>query len=183
MTAKDRFTHADYSMSKRYCLSRRWLERNSRPRSNEFVAKTNIIEFGMKNSDVGIISPTPGNALVIALWTTQFILAALFLFAGVMKFLMPVEEMTKGSSLPGSFFHFIGLMEVLGGFGLVLPSLLRIAPFLTPVAACGLVIIMAGATITSMPMGWISLFPFLVGIMAMFVAYGRFRLRPIQPRL
>jgi uncharacterized membrane protein YphA (DoxX/SURF4 family) len=137
----------------------------------------------MKNSDVGIISPTPGNALVIALWTTQFILAALFLFAGVMKFLMPVEEMTKGSSLPGSFFNFIGLMEVLGGFGLVLPSLLRIAPFLTPVAACGLVIIMAGATITSMPMGWISLFPFLVGIMAMFVAYGRFRLRPIQPRL
>jgi uncharacterized membrane protein YphA (DoxX/SURF4 family) len=142
-----------------------------------------IIELVTKDSDVGVISPTPGRTLVMALWSTQIFLSALFLFAGVMKFVMPVEEMTKGSSLPGSFFHFIGVMEVLGGIGLVLPSILRIWPYLTPVAACGLVIIMAGATVTSLPMGWISLFPLFVGVMATFVAYGRFRLRPIQPRL
>lgn len=136
----------------------------------------------MKNSDVNVVSPTRGKGLTIALWTTQIILAALFLFGGVMKFVMPVEEMTKNSSLPGSFFHFIGVMEVLGGIGLVLPSLLRISPFLTPVAACGLVTIMAGAVVTSLPMGWIALFPFVVGILAAFIAYGRFRLRPIQPR-
>ena len=137
----------------------------------------------MKSSNVGVVRPRAGKALGIALWAAQMILAALFLFAGVMKFVMPVEEMTRGSSTPGLFFHFIGVMEVLGGISLVLPSLLRISPFLTPVAACGLVIIMAGATVTSIPMGWISLFPFLVGLIAASVAYGRFKLLPIQPRL
>lgn len=124
-----------------------------------------------------------GKGLAIALWAAQILLAALFLFAGVMKFVMPVEEMTKNTSLPGPFFHFIGSMEVLGGIGLVLPSLLRIAPVLTPVAACGLVIIMAGATVTSLPMGWVAVLPFVVGILAAFIAYGRFKLLPIQPRL
>jgi uncharacterized membrane protein YphA (DoxX/SURF4 family) len=141
------------------------------------------MEVLMRNSDVGDVPPKPATALGIALWAAQIILAVLFLFAGVMKFVMPVQEMTKGSALPGSFFHFIGVMEVLGGIGLVLPSLLRISPFLTPVAACGLVIIMVGATVTSIPMGWISLFPFFVGIVAASIAYGRFKLLPIQPRL
>jgi len=140
------------------------------------------MEVVRKNSDVGVVPPRRGRALAIALWATQIILAALFLFAGGMKFVMPVQEMTKGSALPGSFFHFIGVMEVLGGIGLVLPSLLRIAPFLTPLAACGLVIIMAGATVTSLPMGWIALFPFFVGVVAAFLAYGRFQLLPIPPR-
>lgn len=140
------------------------------------------MEIAMKNSDVDVLSPTPGKRLSIALWVTQAFLAALFLFSGVMKFVMPVEEMTKQSSLPGSFFYFIGVMEVLGGIGLVLPALLRIWPFLTPLAACGLVIIMAGATVISTPMGWIALFPFLVGMMAAFIGYGRFRLQPIRSR-
>jgi uncharacterized membrane protein YphA (DoxX/SURF4 family) len=147
------------------------------------MAEAIIMKFLMNGSNLPDVAPKPAKALGTALWAAQIILAALFLFAGVMKFVMPVEEMTRGSSLPGSFFHFIGVMEVLGGIGLVLPSLLRISPFLTPVAACGLLIIMAGATVTSIPMGWISLFPFFVGIVAAFVAYGRFKLLPIQPRL
>jgi len=141
------------------------------------------MEDVMKNPDVEVIPPKPTKALGVALWTAQITLAMLFLFAGVMKFVMPVKEMTSGSSLPGSFFHFIGVMEVLGAIGLVLPCLLRISPFLTPVAACGLVIIMAGATVTSIPMGWISLLPLFVGVAAAFIAYGRFKLLPIQPRL
>ncbi len=120
--------------------------------------------------------------LSITLWTMQSLLAALFLFAGTMKFVMPVEEMAKQSSLPGAFFHFIGVCEILGGIGLVAPALLRIWPVLTPVAACGLVVIMAGATIISIPMGWIAAFPLAVGIAAAFIAYGRFRLKPIVPR-
>jgi len=141
------------------------------------------MEDVMKNPHVEVIPPKPTKALGIALWTAQITLAMLFLFAGVMKFVMPVKEMTSGSSLPGSFFHFIGVMEVLGAIGLVLPCLLRISPFLTPVAACGLVIIMAGATVTSIPMGWISLLPLFVGVAAAFIAYGRFKLLPIQRRL
>jgi uncharacterized membrane protein YphA (DoxX/SURF4 family) len=136
----------------------------------------------MMNSDVSIAPRERVKALGIALWSMQIILAALFLFAGVMKFVMPVQEMTKGSGLPGSFFHFIGLMEMLGGIGLVLPSVFRIAPSLTPLAACGLGIIMLGATVTSLPMGWMALFPFLVGLFTAFIAFGRFKLLPIEPR-
>lgn len=118
-----------------------------------------------------------------ALWIVQVLLAALFLFAGGAKFVMPVEEMTKGMPawLSGSFLHFIGVCEVLGGIGLILPSLLRIKPGLTPLAASGLVIIMIGATVLTLQTGPIApaLFPFVTGLLAVFVAYGRWRLAPV----
>jgi uncharacterized membrane protein YphA (DoxX/SURF4 family) len=118
----------------------------------------------------------------IALWTAQGTLSAVFLFAGATKYMMPVEELTKGSSLPGWFLLFIGAMELLGGIGLIVPALTRIRPVLTPVAACGLVIIMAGATVLSIPMGAVALIPLTVGILAAFVAYGRLKLSPIRAR-
>ena len=83
----------------------------------------------------------------IALWVVQALLAALFLFAGGMKFVMSIEEMTKQVPLPGWFLHFIGVVEVLGALGLILPWLTRIRPGLTPLAAAGLAIIMIGAII------------------------------------
>src|SRR4051794_34380587 len=85
----------------------------------------------------------------VLLWIVQVLLAALFLSSGVMKFVMPVEMMTKGTSLPGWFFHFIGVCEILGGLGLVLPGITRRGQVLTPIAAGGLVIIMIGATAIS----------------------------------
>ncbi|HWN13132.1 MAG TPA: DoxX family protein, partial [Candidatus Dormibacteraeota bacterium] len=85
--------------------------------------------------------------MTYALWILQILLGLLFLFSGSMKFVMSVAEMTKDMpSMPGWFLHFIGVMEILGGFGLILPSLLRIRPGLTPLAAACLVIIMSGAT-------------------------------------
>jgi uncharacterized membrane protein YphA (DoxX/SURF4 family) len=115
-----------------------------------------------------------------ALWVVQALLALLFLFAGAMKFIMPIEEMTKQVPLPGLFLHFIGVAEVLGAFGLILPWLLRIRPALTPLAAAGLVIIMIGATGLMLATGGIgqALFPLVVGVLAAFVAYGRWRLAP-----
>src|SRR5947208_1382624 len=79
---------------------------------------------------------------IVALWTVQALLAALFVFAGSMKFIIPIETMTQQMPLPGWFLHFIGVCEILGGIGLVLPGLLRIHEELTPIAAAGLVIIM-----------------------------------------
>lgn len=117
------------------------------------------------------------------LWTIQILLALLFLFAGGAKFAMPVDQMTRGlpSALAnGSFIHFIGVCEVLGGLGLVLPGLLKIKPGLTPLAASGLVIIMIGATVVSVPQGVaMALAPLLTGVLAAFVAYGRWRLAPL----
>jgi uncharacterized membrane protein YphA (DoxX/SURF4 family) len=116
----------------------------------------------------------------IALWIIQALLAALFLFAGGMKLIMPIEEMTKQIPMPGRFLRFIAVCEVLGAIGLILPSLLRIWPALTPLAAAGLVIIMIGATVTTLMTGDIAtaLMPLATGILAAFVAYGRWRLTP-----
>lgn len=117
----------------------------------------------------------------IVLWILQVLLALFFLFAGVMKFVMPVEQMTAESGLPGWFFWFIGLVEILGGLGLLLPSLFRIKPSLTPLAALGLVIVMIGATVVSMKGGVAAAaFPFVTGVLLAFVAYGRWRVAPIS---
>lgn len=125
-----------------------------------------------------------GPALNYTLWIAQVLLAALFLFSGVMKFVMPVAKMTEHSSLPGWFFWFIGVCEILGAIGLILPSLLRIKPGLTPLAAAGLAIIMLGATVISAQTLGIkgAVVPFLAGLFSAFVAYGRWRLWPIAPK-
>ncbi len=78
--------------------------------------------------------------MTYALWIVQALLALLFLFAGGSKFYMSIEEMTKDIQLPGAFLRFIGVAEILGAIGLIVPSLLRIRPGLTPLSAAGLVI-------------------------------------------
>jgi uncharacterized membrane protein YphA (DoxX/SURF4 family) len=120
--------------------------------------------------------------MTYALWIVQVLLALLFLFAGSMKFIMTVEEMTKEIMMPGWFLRFIGVAEVLGGLGLVLPGLLRIRPGLTPLAAVGLTIIMIGAAVISFIVGGVvmALVPLVIGLLAVFVAYGRWRLVPLR---
>ena len=82
-----------------------------------------------------------------ALWTVQSLLAALFLFAGAMKFVMPIEAMQQGPiQLPGLFIRFIGACEIAGALGLLLPGLLGIKRVLTPIAAVGLACIMTSST-------------------------------------
>jgi len=115
-----------------------------------------------------------------ALWIVQGLLAALFLFAGGMKLVLPLEKLTGPFPLPGLFIRFIGVCEVLGALGLILPGLLRIRPGLTPLAAAGLVIIMIGATVLTLLGGELTaaVVSAVVGLLAAFVAYGRWRLAP-----
>lgn len=109
------------------------------------------------------------------LWGVQGMLALLFVFAGGMKLMLPLEAMAGPVVLPGPFLRFIGVAELLGGLGLVLPGTFRVHQELTPVAAAGLVIIMIGATVvTLIGIGFAaSILPLLVGTLAAFVAYGR----------
>ena len=113
----------------------------------------------------------------VALWIAQALLAVIFLFAGGMKLVMPIEELTAQMAMPGLLVRFIGIVEVLGGLGVILPWLTGIRPGLTPLAAAGLVIIMIGATVVTLMIGSIAmaLIPIVVGLLAAFVAYGRWR--------
>jgi len=116
----------------------------------------------------------------IALWIIQGLLALLFIFAGGMKLVLPIEEMTKDIALPGLFLRFIGVAELLGGLALVLPGLTGIRTQLTRLAAGGLVIIMIGAVVISFQTGGFAsaLIPLIVGVLLAFVAYGRSQLAP-----
>jgi len=64
--------------------------------------------------------------------------------------------------------------------GLILPGLLRIRTGLTPLAAAGLTIVMTGATVITVIGGSVAgaSVPLIVGLLAVFVAYGRWRLAP-----
>jgi hypothetical protein len=118
------------------------------------------------------------------LWIIQALLALTFLFAGGMKLVVPIQMLQGPVPLPDLFVRFIGVAEVAGAIGLMVPSLLRIRPDLTAVAAIGLVIIMSGATAITLESGLFlpALIPAVVGSLAAFVAYGRRQLAPIAPR-
>lgn len=125
----------------------------------------------------------------IVLWIIQILLALLFLFAGGTKLVIPPEVLMKMGSpnqivLPGLLIRFIGVCEVLGALGLILPGLLRIRPSLTPLAAAGLVIIMIGATGLTFAGDGVgaAVVPFVVTLLSAFVAYGRWRLSPHRGR-
>jgi uncharacterized membrane protein YphA (DoxX/SURF4 family) len=113
----------------------------------------------------------------IALWIAQGLLAAQFLFAGGLKLVLPPEALAGAAPvpMPALFLRFIGICEMLGALGLILPIALKIRPGLTPLAAVGLVMIMIGATVTTLMGGQITpaLIPFATGLVAVFVAYGR----------
>ena len=113
----------------------------------------------------------------VTLWVIQGLLAALFLFAGSMKLILPIEAMSGPVALPGWFLRFIGVAEVAGAIGLILPWLTRIQPRLTPLAASGLVIIMSGATAITVIGGpaATAAVPFVVGLLAATVAYSRWQ--------
>src|SRR3954451_24109817 len=75
-----------------------------------------------------------------ALWIAQGLTAAVFLMGGGSKLLMPLDEMVEVSGLPGPFILFLGVVELLGAIGLIVPGITRIKTGLTPLAAAGLTI-------------------------------------------
>ena len=123
----------------------------------------------------------------ILLWILQILLALLFLFGGITKLVIPADIL-MASAPPGStqfpalFLKFIGLCETLGGLGLILPGIFHRRQELTPLAAAGLVIIMIGAVVITAKDQGISaaLFPLIIGLLCAFVAYGRWKLRPLR---
>jgi uncharacterized membrane protein YphA (DoxX/SURF4 family) len=118
--------------------------------------------------------------MTYALWIVQALLALIFVLFGGMKLVLPAEMLTEGTPVPALFSRFIGVCEILGAIGLVLPGLFRMHTELTTLAAAGLTMIMVGATvITFATMGaTMALFPLVVFLLVAFVAYGRWKLAP-----
>ncbi len=127
-------------------------------------------------------------ALNIMLWVVQVLLAAMFVLTGLLKLTLPAEKLpalmpwTADAHL--SFIRFVGIAEVIGGIGLVVPAWLRIKPILTPWAATGIATIM----VLSIPVRFLrgetsSLgLNILLLVLATFVGWGRFKKAPIHSK-
>jgi uncharacterized membrane protein YphA (DoxX/SURF4 family) len=116
----------------------------------------------------------------IVLWVLQGLLGAAFIGAGVMKATQPKEKMpanmTWTQRRSAGTIKFIGVTEVLGGLGLILPWATDIAPVLTPIAAVGLLVIMLLAIGDHVRAKEYSVLPFnlVLGAIALVIAIGRF---------
>jgi len=121
----------------------------------------------------------------VTLWIVQALLALAFLAHGLM-FLHPPAEVAvlMNAFLPRWFQIFLGVAEVLAAIGLTLPGLTRIQPGLVPLAAAGVMIVTASATVLHTARAEYSSAAttlLLLGL-ATFVAWGRWRRWPIAPR-
>ncbi len=121
-----------------------------------------------------------------ALWAVQVLLALTFLATGLMKVTQPIEKLAERmswvkDSTPQRV-RLIGTLEVLGAVGVILPALTGILPWLTPVAAAGLILTMIGAMVTHLRRSEASHIPvnIVLLVLAVFVFYGRFILVPIS---
>ena len=128
--------------------------------------------------------PRAGRLIHIGLWVVQALLAALFALTGYMKVTLPPAEFAQLQTLPLALVRFIGIAELAGALGLILPAATRILAWLTPLAAVGLLTVMVLATGFHIVRGeWqFALFTLALGLLAAFVAWGRYRRVPIAPR-
>ncbi|MGP3991834.1 DoxX family protein [Streptomyces sp. 3N207] len=121
----------------------------------------------------------------IAVWIISALLALMFLVAGGLKIVGSAADLeAMGEGIPTVLFRIAGIAEVLGALGLILPAATRILPWLTPIAASGLVLTMIGAAIANLATGAYSVVPqtVLIGALAAFVAWTRFGTHAIAPR-
>ncbi len=127
-------------------------------------------------------------ALHITLWILQALLASAFLATGLMKLALPVAQLAGQmpwvNDVPAFLVRFIGLAEVAGALGLILPALTRIRPNLTPLAAVGLILVMVFASAFHLSRGEGMMVPanLLLAAFAGVIAWGRTRKAPIQAR-
>ena len=133
-------------------------------------------------------TPRMKSALNTVLWVMQALLALAFLNAGYLKTFRPIQEIAPtifwAPLLPEPLVRFIGISELLGAIGLILPALLRIRPQLTTLAAAGLTLVMLLANIFHIARGEFVVLPMtgLFLLLLAFIAYGRWKWSPFTPK-
>jgi uncharacterized membrane protein len=123
----------------------------------------------------------------IVLWVVQVLLGVYFFFVGVNHFIVPPglpPAMSWMYELSPGMHYFSGIAEILGGLGLILPGVTKIQTRLTSLAGAGLVLVMVGAAIFHITRGEAPniVQNIILGALAAFVAYGRWKLRPLKDR-
>ncbi len=117
--------------------------------------------------------------MTTALWTVQIVLALVFVITGGLKLVLPLNKIAERMGNENGFsprvMRIIGIMEVMGAVGVILPAWTGILPWLTPLAATGLMVTMIGAAVENVhnkhfPMIAVN---FVLGVLAIFVIYGR----------
>jgi putative oxidoreductase len=130
----------------------------------------------------------PRKGLNITLWVLQVVLAAMYLMAGYQKAFDDLSVVVKTifwvGYTPVPLVRFIGISELLGVIGLILPAALKIQPQLTTLAAAGLSIIMLLANLMHIYRGEFFVLPMTLVMFAAvtFVAYGRWKLAPFTQK-
>jgi putative oxidoreductase len=126
--------------------------------------------------------------LNITLWIVQGLTAALMLMSAFMKIASPIPELSAKwkwtGELPQQVVRMLGIVDLLGGIGIILPAILKIKPGLTPLAAVGVVLLMISATVFHISRGESSVIAFniILMLLASFIAWGRYKKLPILPR-
>ena len=134
------------------------------------------------------VTPVRRRGLRITLWVVQVGLAAMFLMAGIMKLTQPIDALVASlpwaADVPEMLVRFIGTAELAGALGLILPSLTRVKPHLTALAAIGLIVVMVLASGFHITRGEYGMVPMnlVLATAAAFVAWGRGKAAPIVPR-
>lgn len=141
----------------------------------------------VKMSTIGTdgVARTPSRVLNIALWVLQCLMAALFCWHGQFMVFPPAEMVAIVNANIGEGLRvFIGVAEMLAAIGLILPGLTRILPWLTALAAAGLMIVMSSATVFHLYRGETAsaISAAVIFILVSLIAYTRWRVAPIAAR-
>lgn len=134
------------------------------------------------------VTVRPGRGFHLALWIVQILLATAFGLSGFAKMSAPIEQLSTmlawATAVPEWLVRFIGVAEVAGALGLILPAATRVQPGLTPLAALGLATIMVLALLFHLSRGEVQALGInvILGGLAAFVCWGRARRAPIAPR-
>lgn len=136
-----------------------------------------------------VVSSSRSKVLHIGLWVAQVVLALAFAMAGFLKVTKSLADLSQNmpfvASLPGALVRFIGVSELAGAVGLILPALTRIKSVLTAWAGVGLATVMVLASLFHLSRGEVDKLPVpvVLGGIAAFIAWGRFRKARIPSRL
>ncbi|GLR83820.1 DoxX family protein [Bradyrhizobium iriomotense] len=139
-------------------------------------------------STTALETATPGRALRIGLWIAQILICFVFTSAGLVKLLTPIPQLAAMMPWTGehseAFVRVIGLIDLAGGIGILMPALTRILPRLTVLAALGCTVLQVIAIGFHVSRGEAAVTPLNLVLLALalFVLWGRGRNAPIAPR-